>query len=118
LSVAGNSIDQSIGLITGITEITRDAPAAGEALKTVSMRIRGMDEETGKTDAQVKKAMQSVKGLTGVSVFSDEARNQYKSTYDVMKQIASVWDKLTDRKQAEVLEDLAGNFSLCVQKCA
>ena len=32
LSVAGNSIDQSIGLITGITEITRDAPGAGKVL--------------------------------------------------------------------------------------
>ncbi|HAZ36496.1 MAG TPA: hypothetical protein DCY71_01420 [Clostridiaceae bacterium] len=77
-----------------------------------------MNEETGKTDEAVKKAMQSVKGLTGVSVFTDEAKNQYKSTYDIIKQISSVWDKLTDRKQAEVLEDLAGNFSLCVQKCA
>ena len=84
----------------------------------VSMRIRGMNEETGKTDAQVKKAMQSVKDLTGVSVFSDEAKNQYKSTYDLLKQIAEIYPKLSDAKQAHLLEDLAGNFSLYVQKCA
>ena len=32
----------------------------------------------------------------------------YKSTYDVLKDIAKVWDKLTDKQRAGTLENLFG----------
>lgn len=41
LVVAGNDIDQSIAMITAMTEITQDAASAGAALRTLSLRIRG-----------------------------------------------------------------------------
>lgn len=45
LNVAGNNIDQSTAMITAIAEVTRDAGAAGSALKVLSMRIRGAKTE-------------------------------------------------------------------------
>lgn len=45
LNVAGNNIDQSTAMITAIAEVTRDAGAAGSALKVLSMRIRGAKAE-------------------------------------------------------------------------
>lgn len=44
------TLDETIALGTAAVEITRDAEGAGNALKTISMRIRGYDEET-KSDA-------------------------------------------------------------------
>lgn len=41
LDVAGNSIQETAGMITGITEVTQDPEKAGNALKVVSMRLRG-----------------------------------------------------------------------------
>ena len=42
----------------------------------------------------------------------------YKSTYDVLKDISEVWDKLTDKERAGTLEALFGkrqaNVCLCV----
>lgn len=45
LNVAGNDVDQSTAMITAIAEVTRDAGAAGSALKVLSMRIRGAKTE-------------------------------------------------------------------------
>lgn len=41
LDVAGNSIQETAGMVTGITEVTQDPEKAGNALKVVSMRLRG-----------------------------------------------------------------------------
>ena len=42
LASAGNDINQSLAMITGMTEITQSAGESGNALKVLSMRIRGM----------------------------------------------------------------------------
>lgn len=42
LSVAGNDINQSLAMITGMAEIIQDASEAGNALKILSMRVRGI----------------------------------------------------------------------------
>lgn len=41
MEVAGNTIQETAGMITGITEVTQDPEKAGNALKVVSMRLRG-----------------------------------------------------------------------------
>ena len=38
---ANNTLEETVALGTAATEITRDAASVGNALKTVSMRIRG-----------------------------------------------------------------------------
>ena len=45
----------------------------------------------------------------------------FKKTYDILSDISKVWDKITDRNKAEIVEIIGGNephFALCVQKCA
>ena len=113
LAVAGNNINQSIAMITGGTEITQDAESMGNAMKTLSMRIRGMKtelEEAGEeTDGMVTstaKLEQSIKALTGVEIMQD--KDTFRSTYDILNDIASVWDDLTDANRASVLEQIAG----------
>lgn len=41
LSLAGNSLEETAGMVTGITEVTQDPEKAGNSLKVLSMRIRG-----------------------------------------------------------------------------
>lgn len=108
MSDANNTMEETIALGTAATEITRDADAAGTALKTVSMRIRGMDEETGQASEDLKDMSNSIKGLTGVSLFTDSTNQTYKSTYEILKDISKVYDQLSDKKQAQVLELIAG----------
>ena len=41
LDLAGNSIQETAGMITGIAEVTQDPEKAGNALKVLSLRLRG-----------------------------------------------------------------------------
>lgn len=85
----------------------------------MSMRIRGMNEDTGEADDSLKDLSKSIKGITGVSIFTDETNQTYKSTYKILQDISKVYNGLSDKSQAKVLELIAGNKNaLYVQKCA
>ena len=113
---ANNTLDENIALIVAGQEITQDANRVGNALKTISMRIRGYDEETEEYVGDVEKLTGQIADLTqtasnnfaGVSIFTDDTKTTYKSTYKVLEEIATIWDELTDKNQAELLEVLFG----------
>lgn len=115
LSVAGNSLEETAGMVTGITEVTQDPEKAGNALKIVSMRIRGMSgelqdlgEEVDDNVTNISKMQGQVLNLTNgkVNIF-DDAGN-FKSTYEILQGIAGVWKELSSTDQAALLETIAG----------
>ena len=115
LSVAGNDFDQSVAMITGMSEITQEAGEAGNALKILSMRIRGYDEETESYSNNIEDLSGKIADLTktastpgGISLFTDATKETYKSTYQLMSEISEIYSDLTDKAQAELLEVLAG----------
>lgn len=115
MAEANNSLEETIALGTAATEITRDASSVGNALKTVSMRLRGYDEETEQLSYDLKSLSGDIADLTksaqhpmGVSIFTDETRTTYKSTYQILKDISGIYDELSDKQQAELLEKIAG----------
>lgn len=85
-------------------------------LKTLSMRIRGYDEQTEEFSEDLATLSGEIADLTkvasngnrGISLFEVGNPNQYRSTYDILKDIANIWDELTDKKQANLLEALFG----------
>ena len=115
LATAGNDFDQSVAMLTGMSEITQSASEAGNALKIVSMRLRGYDEETQSYTNDVEELSGQVADLTktaetpgGISIFTDDTKQTYKDTYTLMEDISKVYDKLTDKDQAALLETIAG----------
>ena len=115
LATAGNDFDQSVAMITGMSEITQSASEAGNALKIVSMRLRGYDEETESYTNDVEELSGKVADLTkttetpgGISLFTDDTKQTYKSTYELLKEISQIYDQLSDKTQAQLLEKIAG----------
>lgn len=115
LAMAGNTIQQSAGMVTGGTEVTQDPEKMGTATKILSLRLRGMKgqlEELGEdVDDNVKsisKMQTQVLNYThgAVNIFNDD--NSFKSTYEIMDEIYNVWDKLSDIDQSKLLETIAG----------
>ena len=80
------------------------------------MRLRGYDEETEELSDDLKNITGEIADLTktasnggrGISLFTDESRQTYKSTYEIIKEISEIWDELSDKNQAELLEKIAG----------
>lgn len=121
LVAANNSLDESLAMITAGTTILQDEDETANALRTISMRLRGTKaselEDAGlETDGVVEdasklydlvKKMTSVNGGKGVEIL-DVDTGAYKSTYQILLEISEVWDKLNDQQQAGLLEALAG----------
>lgn len=115
LSAAGNSLEESVAIFTAAQAIQQDADVVGTSLKTMAMRIRSTksDMEAAGEDTEgmaesVSKLRNEIKSLTGVDIMLDDAT--YKSTYQILDELAQVWDKLDDKDitQANVLELLFG----------
>lgn len=51
---------------------------------------------------------QLVKALTDHNVALTDANNEYRSTYDIIKDIAAQWDKMSSMEQAALATELAG----------
>ena len=79
------------------------------------MRIRGaeteMDELASETDGavtSVAELREEILALSGVDIMQDE--DTFKSTYDILDELASKWQELTDIQQASITELIAGNL--------
>ena len=115
LSAAGNTFEESVALITSANSVLQDPDTVGTTLKTISMYLRA-----SKTDAEafgvsvddmagsVSELRSELKSLTGVDIMKDAAGTEFKSTYQILKEISAVWDKLTDVSKANVTEMLGG----------
>lgn len=110
-----NTLAETIALETSAVEITRDYASVGTAYKTLAMRLRGYDEEleTYSNDVQVLSGeianlTKTAKNPSGVSLFKDEAKTEYKSTLEILRDIREVYDDLDDKTQAQLLEKIAG----------
>ena len=115
LDLAGNSIQETAGMVTGIVEVTQDPEKAGSALKVLSLRLRGMKgqledlgEETDENVENISKMQGQILNMTSGKVNIFDGAGEFKSTYEIMKGIADVWDELSSIDQANLLETIAG----------
>nr|WP_024835402.1 phage tail tape measure protein [Clostridium sp. 12(A)] len=114
LQSAGNDINQTLAMLTGGSEIIQDASEMGNTLKVLSMRVRGMKgnlEELGEEYENVEsisKIQTQILNRTdgAVNIFDD--KGNFKSTYEIIKGISEVWDHISQTKQADLLEIIAG----------
>lgn len=73
------------------------------------------DEETESFTNNVEQLSGKIASLTktastpgGISLFTDASKTEYKSTYQLLKEISEIYDQLDDKTQAGLLEALAG----------
>lgn len=116
LNLAGNDIDKSLAMLTAMTEITQNASESGNALKILSLRLRGMRGELEKLGEEsegiesISKIQTQILNLTSgkVNIFDDLDPTKFKSTYDIMLGISKVWKDMAETDQAELLELISG----------
>lgn len=131
MSAMGQSFTDTAALFTGGMEILQDSESMGTALRTLSMRIRGYDEETNQLSddlvnvtGEVADLTKTTKNAQGISLFTDASQEHYKSMVQYLGEIADEWDQISEKNQTELLQKLFGknraNESVCpyVQKCA
>lgn len=119
LVAAGNSFEESIAMLAAGNKVVQDPETLGNALKVLSMRIRGTKTEleavgeetdglitnTSKLQSKIK-ALTNVDGKGGIDILTNTG--DYRSTYEILLDIANIWEDIDDMEQAALLELLAG----------
>lgn len=111
LSAAGNSFDKSVALLAAANTTLQDIDKASTGLRTITARIRKTDSELNDLgEAMTTSAYSELVGaLTKYNVALQDANGEYRDTYDIMKDIAGVWDEMSSSEQAALAELAAGN---------
>lgn len=113
LASANNTLDESIALITAGNTVVQNPEVIGTTMKTISMFLRASKTEAEEAGIEtegmaesVSKLREEIKSLSGVDIMLDE--ENYKSTYQILKEISEVWGEISDVSQANILEKLGG----------
>lgn len=108
LSAYGNTIDNTIGLVSAGSEImTNQASKVGRGLRTIGANIVGMASKAKEFDITVNGATKTIQ------LFNSQT-GEMNSTYDVLKQVASSWDEMSSAEQSSLALQLAGKNQIDV----
>ena len=115
LAAGGNTLDQSIAMITAANRIVQAPESVGTTMKTVSMYLRSAKSELEaageSTDGMAEstsKLREELLALTGGEVDIQIDEDTFKSTYQILKELSEVWNRLTDVSKANILEKIGG----------
>lgn len=114
LATNGVTYEQTLGMMTAITEVTRNASTASRGLRQISSRLVQTLDESSSTG---KKLTDIYNGL-GISLKDNEG--QLRSTYDILYDLSLQWDSLSKNERDYIALTSAGanqvqNFSALMQ---
>lgn len=112
---AGNTIDESVALVTAANSVIQNPEQVGTALKTLSLRLRGAKtelEEAGEdVDGMAESTSQlqaKLKALTHGKVDIMLDADTFKSTTQILREMSKAWEDMTDIERASALELMGG----------
>lgn len=115
MKAANNTLDETIALAAAANTIVQNPETVGTTLKTLSMYLRAAKteaEEAGEsTDgmaASVSELRDELLALTGNRVDIQIDEDNFKSTYQILKELSAVWDDLSDISRANITELIGG----------
>lgn len=108
MNAANTSLEKTISLGAAAQAIVQDSAVVGTALKSVSTRIRGIDEETQQLSDDLVNIKSDIYDLTNQKVRIMIDNDTYKDIYTILDEISQVWDELSDKQHADLLSKLFG----------
>ena len=106
MASANTSLDETLALGESITETTRDAANTGQLLKTVSARLRAINEESGLVDSSLQTVGADLEKIANVQVYNTDG--SLRSMFSIMKDLSTNWDTFTDKQRGDIIETVAG----------
>ena len=102
LSVGNNSFEESLGLLTAGTEVTRNASKVSRALVSIQSRLNQVIDESSSTGQALTEWYKE----HNIAILDQQG--QLRSLYDVLTDVAEIWPELTKNEQAYYLNQQAG----------
>lgn len=132
LSLLGNSIDESVALITAGNATIQDVNSVSSGIRTVALRIMGTEEakdeleslgetvddyvvETKAKKQQIIKDYTAVASNNGQGVDILNENGNYKNTYEILSEIGQIYQEIQEEdkkfgsnRASALIEELAG----------
>lgn len=111
LAANGNTLQQAIGILTAANVTVQNANKSSTAVRTIAARMAGSTTELEELGAETDSVLSSAKldekmRAYGVAIL--DATGNLRSTYDVLADVAKIWDKLETTDRAAIAEMLSG----------
>ena len=112
---AGNTIDESVALVTAANSVIQNPEQVGTALKTLALRLRGAKTELEEAGLETDNMAESTSTLQAklnalthgkVNIMLDA--NTFKSTTQILREMSEAWEDMTDIERAAALELMGG----------
>lgn len=110
LAAAGNNFDQSVALLTAANTTIQNAAKSSTGLRTIAARLRNVTTELDDLGEVMTEAsyQELVSMLTDANVSLVDTNGELRSTYDIVSDIAKIWDTLSPNKQAGLATAISG----------
>ena len=102
LATGNNTYEETLALMTGITEITRSGTKAARGLVSIQSRLNQIVDENSSTG----KALTAWYEEHNIAIY-DQA-GQLRKLYDVLHDVAEIWPELTTNEKDYYLNQQAG----------
>lgn len=110
LAAVGTSTKDAYALFSGIQEVLQNSEKSGTSLRSVALRLRSFDESTEEYSSALANITGELVDLTktaehaqGVSVFKPGSTTEFKSLVDYFREIADIWDEMSQKQQNDFL---------------
>lgn len=110
LAAVGTSTKDAFALFSGIQEVLQNSEKSGTSLRSVALRLRSFDESTEEYSSDLANITGELADLTktaehaqGVSVFKHGSTTEFKSLVDYFREIADIWDEMSQKQQNDFL---------------
>lgn len=110
LAAAGNTFDQSVALLTAANTTIQNASKSSTGLRTIAARLRSTTTELDELGESMTEAQygELVAALTKYHVALTDINGEFRSTYDIVADIAAIWNDLNTMEQAALANAIAG----------
>lgn len=108
MNQAGNTFDETLSLFTASNEIINNASRSATAMRTIALRIRGVDELGNSLNDLVPSLEKNFNKFNLTLLDTD---GSFKSTYDILKDLSTVYKDMSDMDFANISELISGKRS-------
>ena len=105
MAEAGNTLDETIALGASAMKITGSADTASDILNNITGNIQD-------NSPVISELTKTPEMSDGISLFTDETNETYKTTYRILSDIASVWEQLDSGSQTELINTVSGGENI------
>ena len=109
MAEGNNTIEESMGMLVAGYDVIRNSEQVATALRTTSMRLRGVSEE-GEDLTYLVPKLEAKFNKFGLSLKKDN--ETFKSTFEILKDVSTL--DISDMEKAGLLEDIAGKRNVQV----